>query len=49
MRSSLLRADDCYPDALPGGLPFETYTIGQAEEAVSMAGEIVSSARSYLE
>ena len=38
-----------YPDALPGGLPFETYTIGQAEEAVSMAGEIVSSARSYLE
>ena len=38
-----------YPDALPGGLPFETYTGGQAEEAVQMASEIVTSSRAYLE
>ena len=38
-----------YPDALPGGLPFETFTRGQAEEAVSMASEIVTSARAFLE
>ncbi len=38
-----------YPDALPGGLPFETFTKGQAEEAVSMASEIVTSSRAYLE
>ena len=38
-----------YPDALPGGLPFETYSRGQAEEAVGMASEIVTSARAYLE
>lgn len=38
-----------YPDALPGGLPFETYSRGQAEEAIEMASEIVTSARAYLE
>ncbi|MCY4652867.1 MAG: HEPN domain-containing protein [Dehalococcoidia bacterium] len=38
-----------YPDALPGGLPFETYSRGQAEEAVAMASEIVTSARAFLE
>lgn len=38
-----------YPDALPGGLPFETYSRGQAEEAVEMASEIVTSSRSFLE
>ena len=37
-----------YPDALPGGLPFETFTRGQAEEAVQMALEVVTSSRSYL-
>lgn len=37
-----------YPDALPGGLPFETYTRGQAEEAVQMASEMVTSSRVYL-
>ena len=37
-----------YPDALPGGLPFETYSRGQAEEAVEMASEIVTSSRAYL-
>ena len=37
-----------YPDALPGGLPFETYSRGQAEEAIEMASEIVTSARAYL-
>lgn len=38
-----------YPDALPGGLPFETFSRGQAEEAVEMASEIVTSSRSFLE
>ena len=38
-----------YPGALPGGLPFETYSRGQAEEAVAMASEIVTSARAFLE
>ncbi len=38
-----------YPDALPGGLPFETYSGGQAGEAVAMASEIVTSSRAYLE
>ena len=38
-----------YPDALPGGLPFETFSNGQAEEAVEMASEIVTSSRAYLE
>ncbi len=38
-----------YPDALPGGLPFQTYSKGQAEEAVGMASEIVTSSRAYLE
>ncbi len=38
-----------YTDALPGGLPHETYTKGQAEEAVEMASEIVTSSHAYLE
>ena len=46
LREAVCRLDQYYiatryPDALPGGLPFETYTAGQAEEAVRMASEVV--------
>ena len=53
LREAVCRLDQYYiatryPDALPGGLPFETYTKGQAEEAVEMASQIVTSSRAYL-
>ena len=53
LREAVCRLDQYYvatryPDALPGGLPFETYTRSQAEEAVEMASEIVTSARAFL-
>ena len=54
LRESARRLDQYYvatryPDALPGGLPFETFSRDQAEEAVEMASEIVTSSRSFLE
>ena len=33
-----------YPNALPGGVPFETYGRDQAEKAVSGAGVVVDAA-----
>lgn len=54
LRDSACRLDQYYlstryPDALPEGIPYEAYTEGQAMEAVSMASEIVTSARAFLE
>ena len=37
-----------YPDALPGGTPFETYHQGQAEEAVEGAGQVVDLAKDLI-
>lgn len=37
-----------YPDAFPGGAPFEYFTEDQANEAVEFAGRIVEKARSAL-
>ncbi|MCI0439816.1 MAG: HEPN domain-containing protein [Chloroflexi bacterium] len=38
-----------YPDALPGGTPFETYDEGQAQEAVEDAARFVELARSIIQ
>ena len=37
-----------YPDALPGGTPFETYNQGQAEEAVVGASSLVDAAKGLI-
>ncbi|MCH7652080.1 MAG: HEPN domain-containing protein [Chloroflexi bacterium] len=37
-----------YPDALPGGTPFETYNQGQAEEAVRGASRLVDAAKGLI-
>ncbi len=37
-----------YPDALPGGLPFEAFDRSEAEEAVEVAGSIVELAKSII-
>ena len=34
-----------YPNALPGSVPFEVYTRGQAKEAVNGAGQVVEAAK----
>ena len=37
-----------YPDALPGGTPFETYNQRQAQEAVDGARLLVDAARGFI-
>ena len=37
-----------YPDALPGGTPFETYSQSQAQEAVGGASRLVDAAREFI-
>lgn len=37
-----------YPNALPGGLPAEVYDKSDAEEAISLATEVVETVRSLL-
>lgn len=37
-----------YPDALPGGTPFETYNQGQAEEALAGASRLVDAAKGFI-
>jgi len=37
-----------YPDALPGGTPFETYNQRQAEEAVGGASSLVDAAKGLI-
>lgn len=37
-----------YPDAIPGGLPFEAFDEAEAEEAVGIAGRIVELAGSII-
>ena len=37
-----------YPDALPGGTPFETYNQRQAEEAVDGASRLVDAAKGLI-
>ncbi len=50
LREAARRLDQYYISTrYPGGLPFQTYSKGQAEEAVGMASEIVTSSRAYLE
>lgn len=37
-----------YPDALPGGTPFETYNQSQAQEAVDGASRLVDAAKVFI-
>ena len=37
-----------YPDALPGGTPFETYNLRQAQEAVDGASRLVHAAKGFI-
>lgn len=37
-----------YPDALPGGTPFETYNQRQADEALAGASRLVDAARGLI-
>ena len=38
-----------YPDALPGGTPFETFVEEQARTAVADAGKVVDTARGLIQ
>ena len=37
-----------YPNALPGGVPFQTYNRADAEEAIGLAREVMETVRSLL-
>jgi len=37
-----------YPDALPGGVPFQAYNRADAEEAIGLAKEVMETVRSLL-
>jgi len=38
-----------YPNGLPGGVPFEAFSAGQAEEAVAEAARFVDAARGAID
>ena len=37
-----------YPDALPGGTPFETYNLRQAQEAADGVSRLVDAAKAFI-